>query len=461
MDQIFLSISGKDVVVGTVTGAVSGYLGAVSQGSVIRQPIKNAAIAAGKKALEEGAGGLAGTLWDVGYAAVTEKPGDEIKSILLSNLEETGQKVVVKSAASFAGGYVAGTYGVDTSDKSYLKKLGEKTVENIFETGTGAVVNTTWELGECVFDDDKDVVSILKKNSREFVSEFAKKTVNSSIELSIPQTGDIDNKFAKVLAETAKDTFADTAGEITKGVTGRSHDYMYGDGNAEDILGDVWEEDLDGGKTIIKEGVKSLASHSSDEIFEDEKVEIQLNKIDHDKDGKVEFIQFGDKAVTKEDYDAAVSVAGKGAYKDKTVQDILGLPKDTDLSSGKERTIRVDMVEEYSSGRKTTDTVTIEGKYTYDKNYYQAAKDAAGKGDYENKTVNDIIGISNDVDLSESEHTYKRYKNSEIGQGKKVQLTAKDSSQASTYHISSITNETRAERTKMKQEMLKQKNKGD
>lgn len=452
---------GKDVVVGTVTGAVSGYLGAVSQGSVIRQPIKNAAIAAGNTALKEGAGGVAGTLWDVGYAVVTNKPGDEIKSIILNDLEETGKNVVVNSSASFAGGYVAGKYGVDTSDKGYLRKLGEKTVENFFETGTESVVNTAWELGECVFDDDKDVVSVLKDNSSDFVNDFTKKTVKSAIKLSIPQTGDIDNKFVKVMAETTKDTIADTSSQIAGGVVSREVDYIYGDRNAEEILGNIWEEDLDGGKTIVKNGIDNLASHSSDEIFKEDKVQIQLNRIDHNKDGKVEMVQFGNKAVTKEDYDAAVNVAGKGAYKDKTVQDILGLPKDTDLSSGKERTVRIDMLDKYSSGRKTTDTVTIDGKYTYDKNFYEAANEVAGKGDYENKTVNDILGISNDVDLSESEHTYKRYNNSEIGRGKEVELTGKDSSRASAYHISSITKETKIEREKLKQEALKQNNKGD
>lgn len=430
---------GKDVVVGTVTGAVSGYLGKVSQGSAIRQPIKSAAIAAGNAALKEGAGGIAGTVWDVGWAAVVDKkPGEEIQSIILHDLEETGKKVVVESAAKFAGGYVSGNHGIDTSDKGYLKKLGEKTVEKFYEVGTKSVVNTSWELGECALAGNKDfgdVVSILEDNRNTFLSDFAKETVKSAIGLSIPQTSDIDNSFVKVLAEAGKDTIADTTSEVAHGVVSRELDYLCGDGNAEDILGKIWEDDLDGGKNVVKKGVENLGSQIADEVYKDRKVQIQLKKIDHDKDGKVEMMQFGEKTVTKEDYDAAVSVAGKGAYKDKTVQDILGLSKDTDLSSGKERTVRIDHVEKYKSGQDTTDTVTIDGKYTYDKNYFEAANNIAGKGDYKDKTVNDILGISQDVDLAESEYTYKTYRNSDIGRGKTVQLTAKDSGQASLYHI--------------------------
>ena len=58
---------GKDCLVGGVTGAVTGYFGAANAAhSAIEQPIKVATRAAGQKAIEKVAGGVTGTLWDVG-----------------------------------------------------------------------------------------------------------------------------------------------------------------------------------------------------------------------------------------------------------------------------------------------------------------------------------------------------------------------------------------------------------
>lgn len=241
----------------------------------------------------------------------------------------------------------------------------------------------------------------------------------------------------------------DTAERVAKGTTERTVEYVFADEKDKDaskILGDIWEEDLDGGKTIAESGGKSITNQIAEEKTKETKFYTDLKKKDTDKDGKIEVVKFGDQAVTKEDYDAAIKNAGKGAYKDKTAQELLGLNKDTDLSSGKESTVSIDNLEKYSSKRKTTDTVTVDGKYTFRKEYYEDAKNVAGKGEYKDKTAQNILGISDDVDLSEKNTTYQRVGNDKIGKGKEVELTSDYSTKATKLHVSSLDRETRQAR---------------
>ena len=248
---------------------------------------------------------------------------------------------------------------------------------------------------------------------------------------------------------TIKDTAEDTSGRISKGVTGRTIDYVLGDEkDGSKILGDIWEEDLDKGRSIAESAGKSLEKNILNEVHKDDKFYNDLKKIDTDGDGKIEVVQFDDYAVSKQDYDAAVKNAGKGAYKDKTVQDLLGLPKDTDISSGRERTVSIDMTEEYSSDRKTTDTVTVGGKYTFSQSYYESSINAAGSKEYGGKTAQEILGIPNDVDLSEENITRTRVDNDKIGQGKEVEFHNDYHTDATKIHISSMSRETRLEKEK-------------
>ncbi|MGN0533082.1 MAG: T7SS effector LXG polymorphic toxin [Eubacterium sp.] len=444
---------GKDALIGTVVGGISGYLGAVSQGSAIKQPIDKAMMSFSNSALKEGAEGVLNIGWDFGDAIISGKPGDEIISILQSDTNDMLRDIVVDGATSFVGGYISGKFDVDTSDKGYFQKLGEKTVENAATSVTEGGLNTIWDIGECVLDPNssKNIESIFKDRAKETVSGFIGATTGSAISEGFTGTKDIKNPIGKVTAQTIKDTTADTVENISKGVTSRTMEYIYGEEkDASKIVGDIWDKDLDDGRNIAKSASKSAGKNISNEVYKDKKIYNDLNKIDRDHDGKVDVVQFGDYAVTKEDYDAAVSVAGKGAYRDKTVQDILGLPKDTDLSSGKQRSVQIDMTEKYSSSRKTTDTVTIDGQYTYKKDFYESAVNAAGKGEYSGKTVQDILGISNDVDVSEDNITHKRYYNSDIGKGKEIELANDDSSNASKYHISSMHHETKVAREEAK-----------
>ena len=380
---------------------------------------------------------------------ISGKPGNEIMSVLQDGVADMMKDIVVEGAKGFVGGYVSGKFDVDTSDKGYFKKLGEKSIESAAKNITEGGLNTIWDIGECICDPNSSetIESILKDQSKRTASGIIGDIAGATISEGFNGVDNIKNSFTKVTAQTFKDTASETLKDITKGVNSRGVEYLYGDEkDASRILGDIWNEDLEGGKKILKSAGESVGEHYSDEVYKDEKLYINLKKIDHDGDDKVDVVQFGDYAVTKEDYDAAVSNAGKGAYKDKTAQDILGLSKDTDINSGKQRSISIDMTEKYSSDRKTTDTVTIDGKYTYKKDFYESAVNAAGKGDYSGKTVQDILGIPNDVDISEDNITHKRYRSSDIGMGKTVEFSNDDSSKATKIHVSSMKRETRIAR---------------
>lgn len=458
---------GKDVLVGAVGGFVGGYVSASTFGSAIKQPIKSGLIEMGNTVVTEAAEGAAGMAWEtgetiyeVGEALVAGKTSDEIGSVLSDGLDEMGEEVVdtfkdvtVEGAKSFVGGTISGKFDIDTSEKGVLKKIGEKAAEGAAEGVTGGVVSTVWGVGEALVDNDSSttIESALKAGAKETVQGVAKETVGAVVSEGVFSGVDnIDNKTGKIVMETVKDTTTDTVENVVEGVTGRTMDFVYGDEkDAGKILGDIWEEDLDSGRKIVQSAGESAGEHISNEVYKEDKHYNDLNKIDKDGDGKIEVVQFEDYAVTKQDYDVAVENAGKGAFKDKTVQDILGLPKDTDLDMRKERTVSIDMTEKYSPSRKTTDTVTIDGKYTFSKDYYESALNVAGTDEYGGKTVQEILEIPSDTDLSDNNITYQnRVDNDKIGAGKEVELHRNSGTNATKIHISSMKRETKIQREK-------------
>lgn len=442
---------GTEVLAGAVVGGISGYFGAVSQGSAIKGPVKTALQISKQNIIGESADGII----KFGSAAIFGPPdGQTVWSVASNELQD----IVASGASGFAGGLVTGKFNVNTGDKGYLQKLGEKTAINTAQVVAEEGVRTSWQLGESYLTkhDTSEFVSILKDHSKEAAGNIAKNTATSIISESFSKTDDIKNTTGKVIINTIKDTGADTFGNIAEGITKRTMDYAYGDEtDASKIYGDIWEKDLEGGRNVAKSAVESAGNQITNEVYKDKKYYNDLKKIDHDHDGKIDVVQFGDYAVTKEDYDAAVSHAGKGAYKNKTVQDILGLSKDTDLSEGKHRSVSIDMTEKYSNTRKTTDTVTIDGKYTYKKDYFEAAVNVAGEGEYKGKSVQEVLGIDKDTDLSEDNITHNRIRNSDIGKGKKVELTNDSSTSATKIHISNMKHETKVAREKAKKKNKK------
>lgn len=447
---------GKKVVIGTVAGAVSGYCGALSQGSAIQQPIRAAVNSAKNTLYEKAASHTAGALWDIGYGVIAREPGDEIISCLKSDINEGLKDTLVSTGESFAGGWVKGKFAVDTSDKGYFQKVSESTLESAAKNTAGGSIRTVYELGEAVLDDNPDttVKSVLIDNAKETAGNILGDAAGSAV--SSINTKGIKNPIGKGIADTAKDTASENVKNIAKGVTGRTIDYASGElKDGSKIIDDIWDKDLDDGRNIAQSAASSVGKQYVENKFEDKKYYNELKKHDYNHDGKMTFVQFDDYAVTKEDFDAAQKVAGHGAYKDKTAQEILGLSRDTDLSSGKERTVDIKMTEKYSYQRKTTDTVTVDGKYTFKKDYYQAANNVAGKGDYSDKSVQDLLGIPKDTKMDNV--TSKRVPNSDIGIGKKVELTSDSGTQATKVHISSMYHDTKLEREQAKMKAAENK----
>lgn len=464
---------GKDVVVGAVGGAVTGYLGAVSQGSAIKQPFEKGMTCLTNTLMEEGAKGVTATIWEIGETSVEVglaikdgKPGDEILSVLNAGLEETEeeladtfQNMTTEGAKSFVGGTVAGSFDVDTSDKGVLQKIGEKAAEGAAGGAAKGAVNTAWGVGEAIVDGDSSttVTSALKEGFKETVQDVAKETTGAVVSEGVfSGVDDIDNKAGKMVMETVKDTVTDTAENIAEGVTGRTMDYIYGDEkDASKILGDIWEEDLDNGRSIAKAAGESAGEHISDEVFKDDKHYNEMKKIDKDGDGKIEVVQFGEHTVTKQDYDAAVKNAGKGAYKDQTAQEILGLNRDTDLSSGKHQTVDIDYTVKHSDDEPFTNTVTVDGKYTFTKEYYDSTVNVAGTKEYEGRSVREMLGIPEDTKLKDN-ITTDTVRTDSIGKDEKVKLHQDSGTNATKIDISTTSRQQREKAEKAAEKIAKE-----
>lgn len=471
---------GKDVAVGIVGGAVTGYIGAVSTGSAIKQPIQKGMTCLATTVMKEGAEGATATLWEtgetlweVGEAVVAGKPGDEIVSVLNAGLDETADEIgntfkdmATEGAKSFVGGTVAGAFDIDTSEKGVLRKIGEKAAEGAAGSAAKGAVSTAWGVGEALVDGDSSttVTSALKEGVKGTIQDVAKESIGAVVSEGVfSGVDDIDNKTGKVIMETVKDTTTDTVENITEGVTGRTMDYIYGDEkDSSKILGDIWEEDLDSGREIFKSAGEAAGEHISDEVYADRKHYNEMKKIDKDGDGKIEVVQFDEYTVTKQDYDAAVENAGKGAYKDQTAQEILGLNRDTDLDSGKHQTVDIDYTEAHKDNDNPfTTTVTVEGKdgekYVYTKEYYDSTVNAAGTEDYEGRKLRDMLGVPEDTKLKDNTTT-NTVRTDSIGKGKDVELHQQSGTNATKIDISTTSRQEKEEAEKQRKKLEKMVN---
>ena len=447
---------GKEVLVGAAVGGGTGYFSSVSSGSAIKQPIKAATRALYENTVKEGIEGTVRIAWDVGDAFINQKPGNYVQSVLKDDVDSLLRGVFVEGAEEFVGGYVGGKFNIDTSDKKFAQRFKESTVENAAKNVAGGVFDTAIDIGEGVVcsDSSKKVSSILWDNSKKRVSEFIGDTAGDLVTDGFKGADNIKkSKFVKTGAQTVRDTVSDVVKDGADTVTGRTLDYL--DGTEKDAgkifdLDDLKENGQKYGakyaKKFVDNGFKNATKNSDRKTYSDMK---KVSYENEQGERVVDVVEVGDYAYTKEDYDAAKNNAGKGAYKDKTVQDILGMSKDTDLSKAQNKTVSIDNIEKYSSKstRKTTDTVSIKNgneTYTYKKDYYDSAVNAAGKGDYKNKTVQDILGISNDVDVSEDNVTYKRINNDKIGVDKQVSLTQDDTSAAKKIKINEKTDNSKS-----------------
>ena len=354
---------GKDCLIGTATGAISGYAGSVSVGSSIQQPIDKALFNVAKATVENAAEGLIECSWDVGEAFISGKSGGEVISVLEKDVSDMIRDITVDGATDFVGGYISGSFDVNSAEKGYFKKLGEKTLENIGTSTTEFGLNTVWDVGEAVIDPNssKDFVGILEANAKEYAGDLAKGEVEAVFEGFDSKLDKIDNSTRKVVVKTLTDTLSGTISDVMKGISSQSVEMAFGTRDSISIE-EVWEDNLEDGRAIFKYAGNSAGKNIADEVNEEKSFYIKMKQKDYDKNGKLDVVVFDKYAVLKEDYDAAVANAGKGAYKDQSVQDILGLPRNTAVS---EKHIRIETVDieklEKSNykGRKTTNATKV------------------------------------------------------------------------------------------------------
>lgn len=365
----------KDCIIGGVTGFIGGYAGASSFGSVVKQPIQKGIEQFTVSVVENAAEGLIDTTWEVGEAIIMGKPGSEVLSVLEEKTSEMMKEIIVEGTTEFVTGSIAGKFDVDSSAKSGLKKFGENTVKNAAESVTKNSLESVWDIGEAYMDpeDTRDFSSILKDEGKEFVKNTASDFVNAEVSDAIGGfsdsfSGSKDGTKIKIVDKILADTTKGTLGAIAGGLTSQSVDIMFGDRDKIDIK-EIWDTNLDDGRTIFETAAKSAATNVSKEIYKDESFYNSIKKKDYDNDGNVDVVVFDKYMVLKEDYEAAREVAGKGAYKDQSVQDILGLPKNTAISEKnvKQETISINQLKksEYKA-RKTTNVTKMDYKIDYD-----------------------------------------------------------------------------------------------
>lgn len=470
---------GEDVLASAAGGFVGGYLGAVSQGSAIKQPIEKAVLAMGTTVAKEGTEMAVTVGWErtetmveVGAAVIKGRPGDEVMSIFRAGKEEEWKdiskevkEVAVEGTKAFVGGGIAGHFDVDTSDKGVWQKIGEKTLEGVGSEAAGGAVGTALDMVGAATDgnDETTVADAFKKGAKDTVSKMAGSTVKSVISEGVADKVDgIDNAVAKVAAGTVADTVADTASTVTEGVVGRTVSYMYGEEkDAGNILGNIWEEDLQNGKAIAQSAGQALGENVVDVATEESKHYTELKKLDTDNDNQIEVVHFGEYTVTKQDYDAAIANAGKGAYEGQTAQEILGLNRDTKLESGVHDTVDIEKTKQYKNENPFTNTVTVEGKdgekYVFKKEYYESTENAAGTKDYEGRKLREMLGVPEDTDLKDN-ITTDTVRTDSIGHGKKVQLHQQSGTNATKISMSDTTRQQRKEIDKAMKKIAKEFN---
>ena len=362
----------KSCIKGGVKGAISGYCGSTAIGSSFQQPIDKAIFSVAKTTVENAADGLIDTTFDVGEAIISKKPGSEILSILEKDTEKMMREITVDAGTSFVEGYIEGKFGVSSAEKGFLRRFGEETVKNAAGTVVEGTLNTVWDIGESVVDPNssKTMQSILDENIKKAKENFIDSEVSSMFsEISKgvdKKLNKISGNVKKNILKTATETTFDTASTVTGAVLNQVTDNVFfgkeTDGKLVDF-NEIWQKKLEGGKAIFKSAGAHLGTNIAKTHYEEKEFRNKLAKKDYDKDGKVDIVVFDKYSVLKEDYDAAVALAGKGAYKNQTVQDILGLPRKTAVSESYVKIVSADIDELKKSsykGRKTTNATKIE-----------------------------------------------------------------------------------------------------
>ncbi len=355
----------KDVVIGGVTGAVSAYFGSAnSVGSAIKQPIKGALRSATQSVIKNGVEIGVSVGWDVGEALVNKR------SVSWSNVWDNNKSLVKKgfvdTVTSFAGGFVDTKFSI--SDATTVKKTAKKTflegtAKNLNKAGAGLVANTAWDVGEgCLITKDKEKMwenikqdalntgkSFLKdelktagesvktginNKKQEKVETASKEKTESNAPKSVlseskPKTNSTVKEIGKAggnFLKTAGGKVAGTvAGTVKEHITGEREGPLTLDEIAKDVHDNRFDIVKDSANKAVNDAVKDHIKNDPDYLKNQIKKQQSINPNKVDQVETVSFENYDTKSFTKTDYEAAVKVAGKGAYKDMSVADVLGI----------------------------------------------------------------------------------------------------------------------------------------
>lgn len=365
-----------EVAAGTVVGGIAGGFGAVSQGSAVKGPIEAGLNATKQKLVEETADCFVRT----GCAVVLGPPDGET---VYSVFSKEAKDIAYKGAGAFVGGAVAGHYDIDKSDKSYLTKLKEKTVENVAQYTTEGAVKVTWDVVDygAVRGDMETCKSVIYEDLKETAGDLvgaeagalaSENTIKDHLKHSPDAKGwekTMETVRDKAL-DTATDTVSDTMKDVAKGTYERSVDYVAGKGDAKDIFGKIIEDDLDNGRSIAKSAGENITKNVSKEAVERR----QLDRADGKTDGKVDSVKVGGKTYTKQDYDAIKKNAGKGVYKNETAEDMLGINNNVDRRTVKTGQMPLENLKNSHKGKGRVESYTRSYTKTSDSNKGNSSK---------------------------------------------------------------------------------------
>lgn len=343
---------GKDAFVGTVVGAVEGGFMVAGPVSGLNTPMEKLVAAGTRGAVKEFAGGMAETAWDVGEAWISGRPGDEIKSILIQDLEKTGVDTALGFVKSGISAGIEGKMNIGVNSDEFLKKFGHETVTNAITSFTDTGLDYIKEWGECVVtgkDFDKiDSLDELGDFGKEVLGQFAKREISSGLD-SI--SGSIKNDH--------KDYFKDHKGmDRLRKTTVSVIDAAAGN-IAEDYINNDFKLDLDSDLAlkISKDAVGDIAKDVTKDAVRDRQDKIRAQQ-DQERLRK-EALENWQKAhpgetpqgneaemidvvrvkasdgktytFTKSEYDKARALANKDDYEGQTTAEILGMPKGTKI----------------------------------------------------------------------------------------------------------------------------------
>lgn len=353
---------GKSTVRGIAEGVVDGVISVGAVGSVVKTPFKKGMESVGKLALKEAAGTVTDTIWDVGEAAIGGKlDGDKIFSIVGSNTTQMTKKIVVEGGAEFLSTFVSADISINsTGTEKYMEKVGNSVVGNLTKSASETVLETGWNLTESFISDPNfgydTVLSEIANNGKKFLSSAGGDIVNGFVSAGGERFGDfltddVSDEAKKKVIETANKSIFDAGESVAENITEEAVTSAVDPNHEFKLDGDFWRK-------TTKDAVTSLGNDIAEGAMENKKFNTYIKKR-ADENGIVEVVYIDkDTKVLKEDYDAAIELAGKGSYKNKTAAEILGLKKDRDISNISVKKIQYARIQKSDAKSDTKTDVT-------------------------------------------------------------------------------------------------------